>query len=816
MSDRDPTRAELAPPTTLPTRRPRGRRLIGALSLALLWPLAAPGAEVADSAPLPTVPFEDQFHTAWTIRDGLPSHVWDLAQTRDGLLWLATESGLARFDGVAFTPYRPPPGQQLLGASVAAVFGTADGGLWVSYSFGGASFIKDGKLVNYPLGGKFKSSIQGFVEDKDGAVWGAGHGGAFRFDGHAWQPVGADWNLPLGVITDAQCDADGTLYFRTGDTFEVMARGTHRFEPLGRDVEAISFLDKSTALAAEKGHLFLLHRSAPGHWAKSDDSPDVKIDAQVDSLDRSPDGAVWIGNTSGIHRIKDFAAPASPASGRIEGMSAAQGLSGHAIVKLLFDREGDTWTLTPDGIDRFRKSTLSTLALPSDMRELILASDGAGVVVASHERASMLRVTTSGIERIANGFHQIHAVFSSDEGVLVNADDGLWKLAAGQLTRLDTPPTVRADSVVQAITTDGARQLWMSTRGPTSSRIQYRTADGHWTEFHDPLPKHNVAVSMTTDSPGRVWLGFIDGSIAVVDDGKLTRYGAADGLDAGIVVSLKAQGDHVWVGGSNGLAYFADGRFHAIRSPSGEALPGASSVIENGAGEAWILLPNAIARVGADDLRAGLASADGRTRMRRFDYLDGYEAPPDFGQSQETARTTDGRIYFASAGKVMSEGRDLVLGLLDEQDDHGTTLAQKFERFGRTLAKEGGPAFSVAVDGTPQPLQPLCASELLRLGGEAIYNAFRHADAKAITVHIGFDRRALTLRIEDDGHGIDAQTLRAGQRVGHLGLSGMRERAEGLGGSFSIASPQGGGTAIDVSVPAAVAYAGSAKGARGG
>jgi ligand-binding sensor domain-containing protein len=47
-------------------------------------------------------------HTASTAKDGAPSHVWALAQSTDGFLWLGAADGLYRFDGVTFERYEPP------------------------------------------------------------------------------------------------------------------------------------------------------------------------------------------------------------------------------------------------------------------------------------------------------------------------------------------------------------------------------------------------------------------------------------------------------------------------------------------------------------------------------------------------------------------------------------------------------------------------------------------------------------------------------------------------------------------------------------
>jgi signal transduction histidine kinase len=87
--------------------------------------------------------------------------------------------------------------------------------------------------------------------------------------------------------------------------------------------------------------------------------------------------------------------------------------------------------------------------------------------------------------------------------------------------------------------------------------------------------------------------------------------------------------------------------------------------------------------------------------------------------------------------------------------------------------------------------------------------AFRHAEAKQIEVDLRYDERQLRLRIRDDGKGIDPKFLTGEGRAGHFGLLGMRERAKLVRGKLTVWSAPDSGTEIELSVPAAHAYAAS-------
>src|SRR2546421_4698278 len=92
-----------------------GRRA-GLACLTLTFALAAP-LHALD----PQKSVSQFTHTAWSGKDGIPGPVRAMAQTQDGYLWLGTEAGLYRFDGLRFTPYEPRPGPHLHGSAILSL-----------------------------------------------------------------------------------------------------------------------------------------------------------------------------------------------------------------------------------------------------------------------------------------------------------------------------------------------------------------------------------------------------------------------------------------------------------------------------------------------------------------------------------------------------------------------------------------------------------------------------------------------------------------------------------------------------------------------
>jgi signal transduction histidine kinase/ligand-binding sensor domain-containing protein len=165
------------------------------------------------------------------------------------------------------------------------------------------------------------------------------------------------------------------------------------------------------------------------------------------------------------------------------------------------------------------------------------------------------------------------------------------------------------------------------------------------------------------------------------------------------------------------------------------------------------------------------------------------------------------------ADSVLIEGRDRVRGLRGagaSLDD----LPAALTRMGDELARETTASFAVAVTGPGRPLHPVVRDEAYWILREGLINAFRHGQGHHVDVAVTFGPRELRVRLEDDGRGVEEDVLRAGGRAQHWGLPGMRERASRLGASLELSSRRGAGTAIELRIPAHVAYRPEERGAR--
>jgi ligand-binding sensor domain-containing protein len=107
-------------------------------------------------------------HTAWHMQDGVfggapPA----INKTVDGYIWIGTDAGLVRFDGVRFTPGDPPPDKRSAISGVFALLGSRDGTLWIG-SASGLTALKNDRLIDFS---NARGRINSILEDHAGIVW---------------------------------------------------------------------------------------------------------------------------------------------------------------------------------------------------------------------------------------------------------------------------------------------------------------------------------------------------------------------------------------------------------------------------------------------------------------------------------------------------------------------------------------------------------------------------------------------------------------------------------------------------------------------
>src|SRR5215831_5578249 len=154
-------------------------------------------------------------HAAWRVQDGFfKGSPYALAQTRDGYLWVGTSSGLLRFDGVRFVPWRSEHGEQLPISQIDGLLAARDGSLWIA-TREGLSRWKNETLTNYPVA---VGGVYSLLEDHNGDIWFGqyderGGGSLCRVVGAATRCLsGADGMPPVRMPNALAEDSRGNIW----------------------------------------------------------------------------------------------------------------------------------------------------------------------------------------------------------------------------------------------------------------------------------------------------------------------------------------------------------------------------------------------------------------------------------------------------------------------------------------------------------------------------------------------------------------------------------------------------------------------------
>ncbi|HEY4081485.1 MAG TPA: two-component regulator propeller domain-containing protein [Burkholderiaceae bacterium] len=654
-------------------------------------------------------PLDQLHHTAWGAREGVFGPVYGLAQTTDGYLWLGTDRGLLRFDGERFEPFASIAGESLQGRGILTLYATPDNGLWIGYLSGGLALVREGHVVleeNAKPGG-FQGATRGFAQEKDGTLWVASSRGLFKRSGDTWHRMGKAEGCPdsgQGLFTKSvDVDPAGNVWVNIDKRALVRPAGQQRFVELvlpEKDAEYMT-LDPQGRMWAntqrsvgQKFHMryFRLPRpQVPGDVF--DSGHPVHNGLYMPIFDR--DGYLWYGAGDGVTRERlpetsppasqelapeaqaapplplvplsptpNAAAPHDAQSFRfsqpaLQRLTRNQRLTGDEVLRILQDREGNIWIGTNGGLDRLRRTRVSTFQFPVGMSTPAMALGRQGDLWFT-SRNGIFHLPLDGK---AADLVSYPLPSPSLTRVAVDHAGTVWLGDRNGLSRLgpdghniderrDAFPDWRGTLMEIAEARSGA--LWVSAQAMGLLR---RLPDGSWERLQGnkgfPADAHAKAIAL--DQQGRSWLGYEDGMLLRVDEGdRITTFTQKEGLRVGDVLALAAGDRHVWVAGAHGLQRVDDAGFHEVWAAAADAFNGVSGLLETPQGDLWLNGAEGITRIEAADLKRAIADPDYRVPLMKLDTSDGLPGRAETMWPLRTAlQTPDGHLWFTVTNGVV-------------------------------------------------------------------------------------------------------------------------------------------------------------------
>ena len=476
-------------------------------------------------------------HQVWRTDSGLPQNtVHAVMQSRDGYLWLGTDGGLVRFDGMDMVTFDAENTPQFKSDTVYALREDGLGRLWISTAAGLVSY-SSGSFTAYTTAQGLPADTVWFsYEDHRHRVWAITAAGPAWFDGKVFAPVaGAQSASPINRQALAE-DAEGRLWLGGGS--------------------GLFALDIASAAPR-----LIFHRLSG---------------SVVDAVAVDRQGNVWIGSNEGVERY----------AGLVPVPLHFPGLPGKTEVTALHpDGAGGMWAGTATGLLHIDNDGTTLRAKGPDQelsrkRVDSLFQDRQGTLWMAGERG-VLRLLGNQIQSFAPGSdlaaNRVLAMYEDREGDLwLGTDSGGLHLLRDQKFTTYTTRDGLSGNLVRCVFQSNNGELWIGTDGAGLNR---RTSTGfvHFT-IEDGLSS-NVILSLASGTGEDLWIGTPDGlnllhSGPVDRNGrekvKVQRFTSADGLPDDFIRSLYTDRDgSLWIGTRHGLSHLAKGKFTSFSSLDG-------------------------------------------------------------------------------------------------------------------------------------------------------------------------------------------------------------------------------------------------------
>lgn len=788
-------------------------------------------------------------------------NVTEIQPTPDGGLWLGTfGAGMHRIDAshrsIRYVPLGidGPPGQHI---DQGALELDAHGGLFVG-TFGGGLLRTSDRTLSLQQWREQGEAGRTLTFEDVYLVRADGRGGAWlgSFGGgvdHLVLPEGRVTPLPLpitaalktvvGGVLDLQRAGDGTLWVAT-------SRGVYRYHPQRRAFRHYQRRDAATAYAfsmlidrarrvwvGTAGGGLLLYQPDRDDFAQFRPEPANPQSLSSDFLtvlmeDRN--GRLWIGTRSGGVDICALRGT------RLECRNLARagnGLGHDHVTSLLEAPDGSVlvgtaggglhrlWLDAGGGVARVRRWSRSDGLMDDNVMALVFAPDGA-LWISTRAGLSRIETASGRIENYGTTHGLPNTVFNP-KAVAAIGGRLLWGTQQGAIA-VDTasrpqpaapPPTVIAAVAGLPADLQPARPAWaleslrLPFRQPFSLELavlgfdggdpeyQYRLAETDpWTGLDDrgqlllhALAPGNYRLQVRGRRAGSAWTAARPIRLSIVPP-----WWQRPLLQAALLGTLLA----LLLGALGWRLHLLRRRHRELQRIHAEREQALREAQESGA-----RLEEAFANLRRMTMKLEAAKEEERNRLAR-------ELHDEFGQALTAAKINlqlvRGNPHAAGADVRIDETVRMVEDLIAQVRALSFELRPPLlDELGLVPALDGYLAAAAQRSGLPistelpPNLPPLGAEReimLFRIVQEAVTNALRHADARALWVTLRTADDGVTLEIQDDGRGFDPAAV-APERNGGFGLLGMRERVHELGGTFTLQASPGAGTRIVAVVP---------------
>lgn len=619
-----------------------------ALLLLLALPLGAAGSERS---------ITHYTHRSWSEESNAPKPVYALAQGKRGYLWVASGSGLYRFDGVNFELVSGGI-DRLAHGPPSALLVRSNGDVWTNFERSRRFAVyRDGKL-NFLKAPVAPDRVQAMMEGPDGTIWAlteAIGSPLLRYRGGRWTLFGRGAGAPVDNPFSMVVTSDGTVWISFTGSVARLVPGSERFETVmdrPRSLGRLSVDPEERIWLTERRGSYPI--TGPRGLGKP---PELRNPYRTDVaeirgwplFDR--EGNLWIATYyDGLQRVGQpeprGEASASAAVRRVEHFGFSDGLSSNVTTRIFQAADGNIWVGTENGLDRFGPATLRfepQLSDPAAFGDLLLQARDGTVYIG--EASTVYRVRPGGRpEPIFRTEVEPRTLCEAPDGAIwigIDREVVVWR--DGKAMRLGKPAPV--NSTIYDCAFDANGDYWVTAALGGMARLK----GGRWERmFGEPgngfLPK-----SMTSNDKGTIIFQWNDSRLSFLDRPSPELLPIpVGGYEPDEVALYSAGSDILYLGGRFGLARFEGGQAKRISPRRVPRFNGINGIVQTPEGDTWLAGAGGLMRLRTAALKRAFEQPGEPVAIQSFGTADGLRSLPHDHSRHSIVRGGDGRLWIAT------------------------------------------------------------------------------------------------------------------------------------------------------------------------
>jgi ligand-binding sensor domain-containing protein/tRNA A-37 threonylcarbamoyl transferase component Bud32 len=593
----------------------------------------------------------------WNAETGLPqSSVYAVLQTGDGYIWIGTEEGLARFDGVEFIVFDGSNTPAISKNFISCLLEDREKNLWIGTLGGGIVVYHEGKFKRWTEeDGLSHNYIYSLFEDPSGNIWiGTDRGGVNRWNKEAntFQVYKREDSLADSYIRAFCLDSQGNFWIGTRKGLCLFKDNRLRPYPLNLP-GGVGAVGVNAILEDHRKNLWIgttrgLYRRREEKWILYRLGEDT-LESEIKFLFEDRDLNIWIGTEGyGLTRYS---------RGTFSTLTQKDGLLGNAVPWLTEDREGNLWVGTIYGLNRLKEGKFTAITTREGLADDVVFS------VFEDSNGYLWIGTDNGLDRYKDGefmhftarggftHNVVDTIYEDSQGYIwVGADKGLTQLK-------NTPHTISEvkaylnEYYIPAVAEDREGKIWIGTMG---GAVQIREQGLRWFTQRDGLGSDDVSL-IYKDSRGDLWFSTLRRGITLYRGGTFTVFAEAEGFSGDTVQCIREDADGViWFGTNSGLSRFKDGKFTNYTQKNGLFHNNIYHILEDKKGNLWMSTNKGIFQVSKKKLNDFAERKISHIDSVAYDKSDGMKSVECNGGYQTAGcKTKDGKLWFPTIKGVV-------------------------------------------------------------------------------------------------------------------------------------------------------------------